>query len=128
MRAQTVEVKESAGRILCNTIFRPGGRKLLAKGHVISEEDIRLLDRLPQDRRIASLRCLAASAQLFAVEDAKETDRRQILIDHGFIVDAQHTLPPDAAVASLLIGKSISGDLLTKADAKRWFFVRFDVF
>jgi tetratricopeptide (TPR) repeat protein len=84
-------------------------------------EDIRLLDRLPQDRRIASLRCLAASAQLLAVEDAKEADRRQILIDHGFIVDAQHTLPPDAAVASLLIGKSISGDLLTKADAKRWF-------
>ena len=44
MRAQTVEVKESAGRILCNTIFRPGGRKLLAKGHVINEEDIRLLE------------------------------------------------------------------------------------
>ncbi len=44
MRAQTVEVKESAGRILCCTIFRPGGRKLLAKGHVISEEDIRLLE------------------------------------------------------------------------------------
>ena len=44
MRAQTVEVKGSAGRILCNTIFRPGGRKLLAKGHVISEEDIRLLE------------------------------------------------------------------------------------
>jgi molybdenum cofactor cytidylyltransferase len=44
MRAQTVGVKESAGRILCCTIFRPGGRKLLAKGHVISEEDIRLLE------------------------------------------------------------------------------------
>ena len=44
MRAQTVEVKEPAGRILCCTIFRPGGRKLLAKGHVISEEDIRLLE------------------------------------------------------------------------------------
>lgn len=44
MRAQSVEVKESAGRILCSTIFRPGGRKLLAKGHVISEEDIRLLE------------------------------------------------------------------------------------
>jgi molybdenum cofactor cytidylyltransferase len=37
-------VKESAGRILCSTIFRPGGRKLLAKGHVISEEDVRLLE------------------------------------------------------------------------------------
>ncbi len=44
MRAQTVGVKESAGRILCSTIFRPGGRKLLAKGHVISEEDVRLLE------------------------------------------------------------------------------------
>ena len=44
MRAQTVGVKESTGRILCCTIFRPGGRKLLAKGHVLSEEDVRLLE------------------------------------------------------------------------------------
>lgn len=43
MKAQTVEVRESTGRILCCTIFRTGGRKLLAKGHVLSEEDVRLL-------------------------------------------------------------------------------------
>lgn len=43
MRAQTIDVKESTGRILCSTIFRPGGKKLLAKGHVISEEDARML-------------------------------------------------------------------------------------
>lgn len=44
MKAQTVDVKQSAGRILCCTIFRPGGKKLLAKGHQLSEEDIRLLE------------------------------------------------------------------------------------
>lgn len=44
MRPQTVDVKESTGRILCCTIFRPGGRKLLAKGHVLNAEDIRLLE------------------------------------------------------------------------------------
>ncbi|MGO9097120.1 MAG: molybdopterin-binding protein [Bryobacteraceae bacterium] len=44
MKAQTVDVKESTGRILCCTIFRPGGKKLLAKGHVLSEEDVRLLE------------------------------------------------------------------------------------
>jgi molybdenum cofactor cytidylyltransferase len=44
MKAQTVGVRESMGRILCCTIFRPGGKKLLAKGHVLSEEDIRLLE------------------------------------------------------------------------------------
>ncbi len=44
MRAQTVHIKESTGRILCSTIFRPGGKKLLAKGHLISEEDVRLLE------------------------------------------------------------------------------------
>jgi len=44
MKAQTVGVKESTGRILCCTIFRPGGRKLLAKGHVLSEDDVRLLE------------------------------------------------------------------------------------
>lgn len=43
MKAQTVDVRESMGRILCCTIFRPGGKKLLAKGHVLSEEDVRLL-------------------------------------------------------------------------------------
>jgi molybdenum cofactor cytidylyltransferase len=31
------------GRVLCCTIFRQGGRKLLAKGHVLSDEDVRLL-------------------------------------------------------------------------------------
>jgi molybdenum cofactor cytidylyltransferase len=44
MKAQTVDVKESTGRILCCTIFRPGGRKLLAKGHVLNEDDVRLLE------------------------------------------------------------------------------------
>ena|SRR5689334_12001687 len=44
MKALTVDVKQSTGRILCSTIFRPGGRKLLAKGHVLSEEDVRLLE------------------------------------------------------------------------------------
>jgi molybdenum cofactor cytidylyltransferase len=43
MRAQTIDVKQSTGRILCCTIFRAGGKKLLAKGHVISEEDARML-------------------------------------------------------------------------------------
>lgn len=43
MRALTIDVQNSAGRILCCTIFKPGGRKLLAKGHVLSDEDIRLL-------------------------------------------------------------------------------------
>src|SRR5262245_54262576 len=44
MRAQTVDIRESTGRILCCTIFRPGGKKLLAKGHVLSDEDVRLLE------------------------------------------------------------------------------------
>src|SRR5260370_40147591 len=44
MIALTVGVKESTGRILCCSIFRAGGRKLLAKGHVLSAEDVRLLE------------------------------------------------------------------------------------
>jgi molybdenum cofactor cytidylyltransferase len=44
MKALTVDVRESTGRILCCTVFRPGGKKLLAKGHVLSDEDIRLLE------------------------------------------------------------------------------------
>jgi molybdenum cofactor cytidylyltransferase len=44
MKAQTVDVKASTGRVLCCTVFRPGGKKLLAKGHVISDEDVRVLE------------------------------------------------------------------------------------
>lgn len=44
MRAQTIDVKSASGRVLCCTVFRSGGKKLLAKGHIISEEDIRVLE------------------------------------------------------------------------------------
>ena len=50
MRAQTVDVKSSTGRVLCCTVFRPGGKKLLAKGHVISDEDIRILESEGMDK------------------------------------------------------------------------------
>ena len=43
MRTQVVEVREAAGRLLSSPIFHPSGKKLLAKGHLISEEDIQLL-------------------------------------------------------------------------------------
>ncbi|MEO8025094.1 MAG: molybdopterin-binding protein [Bryobacteraceae bacterium] len=43
MKAQTIDVRESTGRILSCTIFRPGGKKLLGKGHVLSQEDVQLL-------------------------------------------------------------------------------------
>jgi molybdenum cofactor cytidylyltransferase len=43
MRALTVDVKESAGRMLCCSIFRPGGRKILGKGHLLNAEDARML-------------------------------------------------------------------------------------
>ena len=50
MKAQTVDVKVSNGRVLCCTVFRAGGKKLLAKGHVISEDDIRILESEGMDK------------------------------------------------------------------------------
>lgn len=44
MRAQTVEVRSARGRVLCSTVFRPCGKKLLPKGHVLRDEDIQLLE------------------------------------------------------------------------------------
>lgn len=44
MRAQAVQVERAVGRVLCSPIFQHSGKKLLAKGHQISEEDIRLLN------------------------------------------------------------------------------------
>lgn len=43
MRAQTIEIQTSAGRVLSSPIFRPGGKKLMAKGHILREEDVRVL-------------------------------------------------------------------------------------
>jgi molybdenum cofactor cytidylyltransferase len=43
MRAQTVGIEECTGRILSTAIFRSGGRKLMAKGHMLRPEDIRVL-------------------------------------------------------------------------------------
>jgi len=43
MRTLTVELEQSAGRMLCCSIFRPGGRKVLGKGHLLNEEDVRML-------------------------------------------------------------------------------------
>lgn len=43
MRALTVDIRQAAGRVLCSTIFRQGGKKLLGKGHLIREEDVKLL-------------------------------------------------------------------------------------
>lgn len=43
MKAQTIEIQSSTGRILSSPIFRAGGKKLLAKGHILREEDIRVL-------------------------------------------------------------------------------------
>jgi len=50
MKAQTIGVKECGGRILSCTIFKPGGKKLLAKGHLMSEEDVKLLEVEGMDR------------------------------------------------------------------------------
>jgi len=43
MRALVVPVGEAVGRVLFSTVFRNTGRKLMAKGHTLSEEDVRLL-------------------------------------------------------------------------------------
>ena len=56
MRTQAVQVKSAVGRLLCDPIFQPSGKKLLAKGHQISEEDIRVLDLEGHDKvRVAVL-------------------------------------------------------------------------
>lgn len=43
MKAQMVEIEACTGRILSTPIFRSGGRKLMAKGHMLRPEDIRVL-------------------------------------------------------------------------------------
>ena len=44
MRTEVLDVKSAVGKLLCYPVFYPSGKKLLAKGRLLSEEDIRLLD------------------------------------------------------------------------------------
>ncbi len=44
MRTQHIQTRQSTGRVLYGTIFSAGGKKLLAKGHMISEEDTHMLE------------------------------------------------------------------------------------
>ena len=44
MKALAVQTQRAIGHLLCSPIFHPSGKKLLAKGHQISEEDARLLN------------------------------------------------------------------------------------
>jgi molybdenum cofactor cytidylyltransferase len=44
MKTQTVDLKESSGKILYCPVFQSSGRKLLGKGHVLTIDDIRLLE------------------------------------------------------------------------------------
>jgi molybdenum cofactor cytidylyltransferase len=44
MRSRIIDVKQCKGKILWRTVLRPGGKKLLARGHVISEDDARILE------------------------------------------------------------------------------------
>jgi molybdenum cofactor cytidylyltransferase len=50
MKSQIVEIEQSSGRVLSSAIFRPGGKKLLAKGHVLRAEDIRILQSEGMDK------------------------------------------------------------------------------
>jgi molybdenum cofactor cytidylyltransferase len=44
MRVLPVDIQNSYGRILCSTIFNPDGQKLLARGHLLSDQSVRLLE------------------------------------------------------------------------------------
>jgi len=44
MQTRNIQTRQSTGRVLWRTIFSAGGKKLLAKGHMISEEDIHMLE------------------------------------------------------------------------------------
>ena len=54
MKAQTIDIQECTGRILSSAIFRPGGKKLLAKGHILRPEDIRVLQSEGMDHIIVA--------------------------------------------------------------------------
>lgn len=50
MRTQVVEVGRANGKLLSSPVYHPSGRKLLAKGRQISEDDIKLLSSAGHER------------------------------------------------------------------------------
>jgi len=79
MRTQTVDVRSSVGKVLCMPVFQPTGKKLLAKGHQLSEDDVRLLDsegyqevlvavleenEVPEDEAAVQIACEAACGSM----------------------------------------------------------------
>lgn len=44
MRTRAIDVSHSVGRPLCATIFRSSGKKLFPKGHLVNEEDAKLIE------------------------------------------------------------------------------------
>lgn len=43
MRTRTVDVRQAVGQVLFSTIFKADGSKLFAKGHLIDEDDLKML-------------------------------------------------------------------------------------
>src|SRR6266849_6325516 len=117
MRATTVDVKSSSGRILCCTVFRSGGKKLLAKGHVISEEDIRILEsegmenvwvteledgEVGEDDAVATV-----ESTPFAVAKEQLEAITAILKDRGPILQARPVRSPSVGI---LYSDPVNGD------------------
>lgn len=44
MRVENIELRNAEGRVLYCSIFRPGGKKLLGKGRLLTAEDVRRLE------------------------------------------------------------------------------------
>ena len=115
MHAQTIEIEQSAGRILSSSIFHPGGRKLLAKGHILREEDVRVLlsegmkniwvavldeNEVPEDDAVcgiaAEIACGSYQVQLAAggragFRGGVQNGSRVPLVDQGSVLVGQHS-------------------------------------
>jgi hypothetical protein len=112
MRTQNIQTRQSTGRVLWRTIFSAGGKKLLAKGHMIREEDIHMLEieethevwvteleegEISEDEAVMNVAreigCGSLSIQLAAGGRANisTTERCCILVDHDLLRQINYT-------------------------------------
>jgi molybdenum cofactor cytidylyltransferase len=112
MRTQNIQTRQSFGRVLWRTIFSAGGKKLLAKGHMISEEDIHMLEieethdvwvteleegEISEDEAVMNVAreigCGSLSIQLAPGGRANisTTERCCILVDHDLLRQINYT-------------------------------------
>jgi hypothetical protein len=82
------------------------------------EHDVPLLRLLPPSARVKGALC---TAECLMSQEPTRQDIQAVLNRHSYIIDQEKTLPPDAAMLSVMLGTAIDAEVLTREQARQQF-------